>query len=253
VPNFQNPTGNLMSRARRGALLDWAARRDVLIVEDDPYGSLYFDDVATADDSRPIKADDREGRVVYLSSFSKTVAPGFRVAWIAAPPAAIAKLEIAKQSADLCTGGLDQRMVFEMWRRGTVTARLPLLRATYQRKRTVLEEALRRELPHDVSWPEPKGGFFLWACFADQVDTDALLPRAIERGIVFVPGSAFFVEGSGARFARLAFSWATPERIEEGIRRLAAVVRETKSVSGSERQASRSALEAGSAASKAVP
>src|SRR3954468_24883626 len=253
TPNFQNPTGNLMSRMRRQALLEWAARRDVLIIEDDPYGSLYFDDVATADDSRPLKADDREGRVAYLSSFSKTVAPGFRVAWIAAPAAAIAKLEIAKQSADLCSGGLDQRMVAEMWRRGSLAARLPLLRATYQRKRTAMEQALRRELPAEVSWPEPKGGFFLWASFTEPIDSDALLPRAIANGVVFVPGSAFFVEGSGARFGRLAFSWPTVERIDVGIRRLAEVVRDACSVSGSVRPAAASAREAGSAATKTVP
>jgi 2-aminoadipate transaminase len=253
VPNFQNPTGNLMSRARRRELLEWASRRDVLIVEDDPYGSLYFDDVASAGDSRPLKADDREDRVVYLSSFSKTVAPGFRVAWIAAPAAAIAKLEIAKQSADLCTGGLDQRIVAEMWRRGTLTARLPQLRATYQRKRTVMEQALRRELPREVSWPEPKGGFFLWASFVEPIDSDALLPRAISHGVVFVPGSAFFVEGSGSRFARLAFSWPSVERIELGITRLAAVVREACAVSGSARPPAAPAREADSAATKTVP
>jgi 2-aminoadipate transaminase len=253
VPNFQNPTGNLMSRSRRQALLEWAARRDLLIIEDDPYGSLYFDDVASAGDSRPLKADDREERVVYLSSFSKTVAPGFRVAWIAAPAAAIAKLEIAKQSADLCTGGLDQRIVTEMWRRGTLTTRLPLLRATYQRKRTIMEQALRRELPREISWPEPKGGFFLWASLIEPIDSDLLLPRAIGHGVVFVPGSAFFVEGSGARFARLAFSWPTVERIELGIRRLAEVVREGCGVSGSARPAAAPAREADSAATKTVP
>jgi 2-aminoadipate transaminase len=253
VPNFQNPTGNLMSLPRRQALLEWASRRDVLIVEDDPYGSLYFDDVASAGDSRPLKADDREDRVVYLSSFSKTVAPGFRVAWIAAPPAAIAKLEIAKQSADLCTGGLDQRIVAEMWRRGTLTARLPQLRAAYQRKRTVMEQALRRELPREISWPEPKGGFFLWASFIAPIDSDALLQRAIGHGVVFVPGSAFFVEGSGARFARLAFSWPTIERIELGIRRLAEVVRDACDVSGSARPAGVPAREADSAAAKTAP
>lgn len=226
VPNFQNPTGNLMTLARRHQLLEWAARHDVLIVEDDPYGALYFDDVAIPGESRPIKADDRDGLVTYLSSFSKTVAPGFRVAWIAAPPQVVGKLEIAKQSADLCTGGLDQRIVCEMWRRGTLAARLPMLRGTYQQKRTVMEQALGRELPGLVSWPEPKGGFFLWLSFAEGIDTDTLLPHAIEHGIVFVPGSAFFVEGSGAKFARLSFSWPKPERIEVAIKRLGDVVRE---------------------------
>ena len=120
VPNFQHPTGLLLSQEKRRRLLEWAAQRNVLIVEDDPYGALHFDDVASAADTRPIKADDREGRVVYVSSF-KTVAPGFRVAWIAAPLPIAAKLEVAKQAADLCTGGLDQRIIFEVWKRGVAS------------------------------------------------------------------------------------------------------------------------------------
>src|SRR5205085_6452497 len=172
VPNFQNPTGRLIGLDKRRRLLEWATRRNVLVVEDDPYGALHFDDVASAADTRQIRADDDEGRVVYLSSFSKTVAPGFRVAWIAAPPAIAAKLEVAKQAADLCTGALDQRIVYEVWKRGVIAATLPRLRACYQEKRRVMEQALRRELGALVSWPEPKGGFFLWASFDERVNAD---------------------------------------------------------------------------------
>jgi 2-aminoadipate transaminase len=225
VPNFQNPTGRLMSLQRRLGLLEWAVRRRVLIVEDDPYGALFFDDVASVEDTRPIKADDHEGVVVYLSSFSKTLAPGFRVAWLTAAAAIVSKVEIAKQSADLCTGGLDQRMVCEMWTRGTLTGRLPALRAAYQRKRTVMEEALRRELGGVVTWPEPKGGFFLWAALPAPIDAGVMLPRAIEQGVVYVPGEAFFVDGRGAEYARLAFSSANAEGIELGIARFGRVVR----------------------------
>jgi 2-aminoadipate transaminase len=229
VPNFQNPTGLLISLEKRRRLLDWAARRDVLIVEDDPYGALHFDDAASDAETRPIKADEGDvasGRVVYMSSFSKTLAPGFRVAWIAAPAPIAAKIEVAKQAADLCTGALDQRIVYELWKRGTLTARLPMLRGYYQAKRRTMEHALRRELDDLVSWPEPKGGFFLWASFGDAIDTDGLLDRAVAHGVVYVAGSAFFVDGRHSRFARLAFSAASHERIEEGIRRLAAAVRE---------------------------
>lgn len=226
VPNFQNPTGLLMTLGRRAQLLEWAVSRDVLIVEDDPYGALYFDDVATAGETRPIKADDSDGRVVYLSSFSKTVAPGFRVAWIVAPPPVIAKLEIAKQSADLCTGALDQRFIYEMLRRGVLESRVPMLRQRYQAKRTVLEVALRKELGELVSWPEPKGGFFLWARFPPGIDTDALLTRAVKRGVVFVPGSAFYVEPRDTDRARLSFSAPTLQQIETAAGRLAAAVRE---------------------------
>jgi 2-aminoadipate transaminase len=226
VPNFQNPTGLLLSLEKRRRLLEWAAQRHVMIVEDDPYGALHFDDVASAADTRPIKADDREGRVVYLSSFSKTVAPGFRVAWIAAPAPVAAKLEMAKQAADLCTGALDQRIVYEVWKRGVLTSRLPALRTCYQEKRTVMVDALRRELGDLVSWPEPKGGFFLWAAFPEGVNTDVLLTRAVARAVVYVAGSAFYVDGRSSNSARLAFSAPSPARIEEGVRRLAAAVRD---------------------------
>ena len=114
VPNFQNPTGLLIGLGKRRALLEWAERADILIIEDDPYGDLYFPDSATAEETRPIKADDRAGRVVYLSSFSKTLAPGFRTAWIVAPEALAIKFDIAKQAADLCTGALDQRVVHQV-------------------------------------------------------------------------------------------------------------------------------------------
>ena len=227
VPNFQNPTGLLIGLEKRRQLLEWASRRDVLIVEDDPYGALHFDDVASAAETRPIRADDAEGRVVYMSSFSKTLAPGFRVAWLAAPPPIAAKIEVAKQAADLCTGALDQRIVYELWKRGTLSARLPMLRGYYQAKRRVMEQALVRELGSLVSWSQPKGGFFLWASFAGETDTDALLERAVAHGVVYVAGSAFFVDGRRGPTARLAFSAPSHERIEEGIRRLAKAVRET--------------------------
>ena len=226
VPNFQNPTGLLMSPVRRAGLLEWARRNHVLIVEDDPYGALYFDDRATAEGTRPLKADDDEGHVIYLSGFSKIVAPGFRVAWIAAPAEIASKLEVAKQSADLCTGALDQRFVYEVWTRGILERRLPALRARYRQKCEVVEEALRRELGGLVSWPAPRGGFFLWASFPDRLNTDALLPRAVARGVLYVPGSAFYVGHAADNRARLSFSAASPERLVTGIQRLALAVRE---------------------------
>jgi DNA-binding transcriptional MocR family regulator len=240
-----------MTLARRAELLAWAAERDVLIIEDDPYGALYFDDVATAAETRPIKADDRDDRVVYLSSFSKTVAPGFRVAWITAAPSLIARFEIAKQSADLCTSAIDQRFVYEIWRQGLLEGRLGLLRRAYQQKRTVLEQALRRELGTYVTWPEPKGGFFLWASFGDGIDTDALLCRAVAHGVVFVPGSAFYVEPGRADRARLSFSEQPPARIEAAVARLASAVREELELRGTSGRAPQAGLAAARKASEA--
>ncbi len=226
VPNFQNPTGLLIGQAKRQRLLEWANQRDVLIVEDDPYGSLYFEDSATAGDTKPIKANDSDGRVVYLSSFSKTLAPGFRVAWIIAGEPLIAKLDVAKQTQDLFTGALDQRIVFEAWKRGVLDRQVPKLRAHYQNKRDVMERALKAGLGDLVSWPVPRGGFFLWVAMPRHISTDELLPRAIEHKVIYVAGSAFFVDGSGKNLMRLSFSLPPVPRIEEGIARLARLVKE---------------------------
>jgi 2-aminoadipate transaminase len=225
VPNFQNPTGLLIGRQKRRLLLEWASRRDLLIVEDDPYRELYFEDSAIEDDVRPIRADDEEGRVIYLSSFSKTLAPGYRVAWIDAPAALATKLEMAKQAEDLLTGSLDQRIIYEACRRGILQRQLPRLRRHYQHKRDVMVEALRAALGHDLSWPAPRGGFFLWATLPSGLDADHMIERAVEHGVIYVAGSAFFVNGGGQNLIRLSFSAPPPDRIREGVIRLASAIR----------------------------
>jgi 2-aminoadipate transaminase len=237
VPNFQNPTGLLIGLDKRRRLLEWAARRQVLILEDDPYRELYFEDSATEADVRPIRADDAEGLVIYLSSFSKTLAPGYRVAWIDAPPPVAAKIEYAKQAEDLCTGGLDQRVVFEACRRGILARQLPILRAHYQEKRDVMMDALTRAFAGAVTWPAPRGGFFLWATLPGPLDAETLSARAVEHGVVYVAGDAFFVDDRSARTAeasrparpgsrviRLSFSAPAPARIREGVERLKAAI-----------------------------
>ena len=224
VPNFQNPTGRLLGLEKRRRLLEWAEQRNILIVEDDPYRSLYFDDMAIEADTRPIRADDRHGRVIYLSTFSKTLAPGFRVGWMVAPPALIERFETAKQSVDLTTGTLDQRIVDEAVRRGAIERLAPQLRNLYRHKRDVMERALRDELGDRLHWVAPKGGFFLWATLPEGSDDLTLLARALDQRLVFVIGSAFYVDGTGHDRIRLSFSAPTPERILEGVRRLAAAL-----------------------------
>jgi 2-aminoadipate transaminase len=226
VPNFQNPTGLLIGLPKRRHLLEWADRRNVLIVEDDPYRELYFEDSATEADVRPIKADDAEGRVIYLSSFSKTLAPGYRIAWIDAPPAIAAKLEMAKQAEDLCSGALDQRVIYEACRRGVLERQLPMLRRHYQAKRDVMVAALKQAFGDEVTWPDPRGGFFLWATLPKQIDADAMIDRAVKHGVIYVAGSAFFVEEGGRNIIRLAFSAPSHEKIREGVTRLATTVAE---------------------------
>ena len=221
VPNFQNPTGSLLSLAKRVQVLEWAERRDILIVEDDPYGLLYFDDVATEAETRPIAADDRTGRVLYLSTVSKMLAPGFRVGWMKAPESLIERFDTAKQSTDLTSGILDQHIVHEALRLGVADRLAPRLRALYRNKRDIMAGAIGARLGSRLTWPTPKGGFFLWATLPEGCTDTELLERAIQHGVIFVVGSAFHVNGSGHDTIRLSFSAPSPERIEEGARRLA--------------------------------
>ncbi len=223
TPNFQNPAGLLMSAQRRRDLLDAAKRHDLLILEDDPYGSIYFEDVTSVAETRPIKADDTEGRVIYLGSFSKILVPGLRVAWMVAPSDVAQKVELCKQAADISTGVFDQRIVHAALAGGVIDRIAPELRAHYQAKRSVMEGALHSHMSGRVTWTSPRGGFFLWIEMPG-VDDRALLELALREKVSFVPGSAFFVDGNGHEFARLAFSGITHDQIEQGIARLAAAI-----------------------------
>lgn len=232
IPNFQNPTGGLLSLAKRRALLDWSRREQILIVEDDPYGDLWFADVTRPEETRPIKADDTDGHVIYLQSTSKTLAPTFRTAWVVAPPAVIERLDVAKQSADLCSSTLDQRIVHEAIARGVLDAHLPVLRAAYAAKRDAMAQAIARHAGDVARFRLPRGGFFLWVTLPEELDARALLPAAIEAQVIYVAGAPFFVDGSGANCLRLAFSAASAARIDEGIARLGGVIRTMAAGSG---------------------
>lgn len=221
TPNFQNPSGVLMSAARRRAVVEAAARHRLLVLEDDPYGSLFFDEPAGTD-TRPLKADDRDGHVIYLGTLSKTLVPGLRVAWIVAPPAVASQVELAKQAADLCSGIFDQRIAHLTLERGVVDALAPRLRAHYHEKRDAMEQALAAHLPGRLRWQQPRGGFFIWAEILDEVDDRQLFDRAVAHKVSFIVGSAFFVNGQGHRHVRLSFSAPDIDRIDEGVRRLAA-------------------------------
>lgn len=225
IPNFQNPASRLLGRRRREELLDWAREARVLILEDDPYRDIYFSGSASDADTRPIAADDsKHDTVVYLSSFSKTLAPGFRVGWMTGPPALLTKLEFAKQAADLCTGGLDQVVIDEACRRGVLAAQGPRLRQLYQQRRDAMVAALERHLEGRLSWQVPPGGFFLWARLSPPLSSEALLTHARAAAVSYVPGTAFYVDGGGQEHMRLSFSEPAPERIELGISRLAQAV-----------------------------
>jgi 2-aminoadipate transaminase len=221
LPNFQNPTGRTIGEARRQALVQTARELALPIVEDNPYGDLWFD----APPPAPLAARCPEG-TIYLGSFSKVLAPGLRLGYIVAPPAVMPKLLQAKQAADLHSPGFNQRMVAEVLRDGFLDRHVPTIRALYKSQRDAMLAALAREMKGlDVQWNAPDGGMFLWARLPAGVDAIALLPRAVDKGVAFVPGAAFYADAPDARTLRLSFVTASTEQIDTGIAALASAIR----------------------------
>jgi len=226
IPNFQNPSGLTVSPAKRRALLDVAIRYGLLIVEDDPYGEVCFDP-QMASDLRPIKSMDTEGHVIYLSTFSKILAPGLRVGWIIAAKPVIEKLDLVKQSTDLCGSMFDQRIVNECLRQGIVEQHLPGIREFYKQKCRTMLDSLETAMPSEVQWTRPAGGLFLWISLPARLDTEAILPESIEQArVIYVPGSPFHVNGTGRNTLRVAFSKESEDNIRAGIHRLAQVLKQ---------------------------
>lgn len=222
LPNFQNPTGRTMSEARRQALVQAARELSLPIVEDNPYGELWFD----APPPLPLTARNPEGSI-YLGSFSKVLAPGLRLGFLVAPPAIAPKLLQAKQAADLHSPSFNQRMVVDVMRDGFLDRHVPTIRALYKAQRDAMLAALTREMQGlDVRWNAPDGGMFLWARLPEGLDAVDLLPRAVERGVAFVPGAPFFAGPADTRALRLSFVTASQEQIASGIATLAGVIRE---------------------------
>jgi 2-aminoadipate transaminase len=201
-------------------VLEIASRFDLLVIEDDPYGELLYVDDA---DTTPMKAGDVEGRVIYLGSFSKVLAPGLRCGWIVAPGAILEKLEIAKQAADLCSGMLDQSVVDEFCAAGELPGQIASVRAYYKRKRGVMIESLVEHFSGRAEWTSADGGLFTFVTLESAIDTGARITDAVSRGVAYIPGAPFFVDGSGANTMRLTVATEPDERIREGMIRLAAV------------------------------
>ncbi|HVZ44122.1 MAG TPA: PLP-dependent aminotransferase family protein [Ramlibacter sp.] len=222
LPNFQNPTGRTMSEARRAALVERAAALGVPLVEDNPYGDLWFE----APPPLPLTARNPQG-CIYLGSFSKVLAPGLRLGYLVAPPAVAPKLLQAKQAADLHAPSFNQRVVAEVMKDGFLQRHVPTIRALYRAQRDAMLAALSREMAGlDVTWNVPDGGMFLWARLPRGMDARSLLPEAVERGVAFVPGAPFFAGETDPRALRLSFVTATAEQIDRGIALLAATIRE---------------------------
>ena len=221
LPNFQNPSGRLMSEARRAALSGTAADVGLPLIEDNPYGELWFD----APPPAPLTARHPEG-CLYLGSFSKVLAPSLRLGYLVAPPALFPKLLQAKQAADLHSPGFNQRVVAEVIKDGFLDRHVPRIRALYKAQRDVMLAALTQHMPEGVRWNSPAGGMFLWARLPAGLDATALLPKAVARGVAYVPGAAFYAGAADPRTLRLSFVTASPEEIERGVAALAAVIRE---------------------------
>ena len=215
-PNFQNPTGRCMSETRRAALVGAARSMGLPIVEDNPYGDLWFD----AAPPRPLASRWAEG-TVYLGSFSKVLAPGLRLGYVIAPPELCPKLLQAKQAADLHTPGFNQRVVHEVIRHGFLRDHVPTIRARYKAQRDAMRAALEAHMPPGCSWAVPSGGMFFWLTLPAGTDATALLPRAVERGVAYVPGAAFYAADPQHNTLRLSFVTVPPDQITRGVELLA--------------------------------
>ncbi len=231
LPNFQNPTGRTMTEARRSALVARAAELGLPLVEDNPYGDLWFDTPPPA----PLTARNPDG-CIYLGSFSKVLAPGLRLGFLVAPKAVFPKLLQAKQAADLHSPGFNQRIVAEVMKDGFLDRHVPTIRSLYKAQRDAMLGALAREFPvgtdpdERLTWNRPDGGMFLWARLPRGMNAVDLLPKAVDKGVAYVPGTAFYADKPDPRTLRLSFVTPSVPDIERGVAALAAAVRENMPV-----------------------
>ena len=221
LPNFQNPSGRCIGAARRIEIAREAQRIGLPLLEDNPYGDLWFDEAPP-----PSLASLWPEGTVYAGSFSKVLAPGLRLGYVVAPDALFAKLLHAKQAADLHTSGFNQRVVHEVIRNGFLDAHVPTVRERYRRHRDAMRSALEAHLPRGCRFEVPGGGMFFWVELPEGIDAAALLPRAVELGVAFVPGAAFFAGAPRSNTLRLSFVSVAPAEIERGVRLLARALRE---------------------------
>ena len=233
LPNFQNPGGVTLALERREELVWLSDKYGIPIIEDDPYGQLRYEGehlTSLVALDRATQSRDRgyiSGNVIYLSTFSKVMAPGLRLGWIVAPPEVISRLVQLKQSADLHTSMLSQMVAFEVARDGFLDEHVKLIRRVYSERRDAMLSALREYFPPEITWTHPGGGLFLWVTLPDEIDSAELLNTALRQDVAFVPGDPFFPQGDTGSHMRLNFSNATPERIREGIRRLSVAVEQS--------------------------
>ncbi len=237
LPNFQNPSGVTLSLERRKKLVELADKYGVPIIEDDPYGQLRYEGehlppvVAVDSQYRRDNGSTYSGNVIYLSTFSKLLAPGIRLAWVIAPEDVTRKLVMAKQAVDLHTATFNQMVAYEVGKGGFLDKHVEVIKATYKERRDVMLEMMAELFPSEIRWTKPKGGMFLWGILPPQMDSAEVLKKAIERKVAFVPGAAFHPDGSGHNTMRINFSYSAPDTIREGIARLGSLFKELLSAS----------------------
>jgi 2-aminoadipate transaminase len=223
VPSFQNPAGVTLSAERRRRLVELAAEREVLVVEDNPYGLLRYEGEPQA----PLYQLDGGNYVIYVGTLSKILSPGIRLGWAVAPPPVMEKIELGKQATDLCTSTLSQYFALEYFAEDRWRSYIDSLCGVYSSRRDAMLDALERHFPEQASWTRPSGGLFVWATLPPYIDTSDLLAKALRENVAFVPGAAAFVDGTrGTSSMRLNFSGSTEDEIREGIRRIGKVVDE---------------------------
>ena len=219
IPNYQNPAGVLLSPARRTEILEICNKEKIFVVEDNPYGLLGFDRPSP----NAMRAEDSEN-VIYLGSFSKTIAPGFRVGWALVPQALKEKLVIALESSVLCPSNFTQLAISSYLSDQPWRDQIASFTQLYKVRRDAMLESLDKYFPKGATWTKPGGGFYVWATLPEGIDTKALMPKAIVGKVAYVPGSAFYADGFGAREMRLSYCYPTPERIRDGIKSLGKVL-----------------------------
>ncbi|MCU0461991.1 MAG: PLP-dependent aminotransferase family protein [Bacteroidales bacterium] len=222
IPDFQNPAGITVPESRRQKIIEIADRYDILIVEDSPYREVRFE----GEMQKMMCELDSTGRVITLCTFSKILSPGFRVGWVIGNPEILDRIVMAKQTADLCTSSFVQKVIARYIEKGLLEKNLQKTISLYSERRNYMISCLRRYMPENVTWTEPKGGLFLFVTLPGQLDSDDILRKAIDKNVAFVSGSSFFCNESGRNTMRLNFSFSGTSDIEEGIRRLAGVIRE---------------------------
>ena len=222
VPSFQNPAGVTMSQARRLRLVEVARERELLVLEDNPYGLLRYE----GDAPTPLLSLDGGVYVMYLGTFSKILSPGIRLGWVVAPPPVLEKINLGKQAADLCTSTLSQLMVQAYFEESRWRDYVESLTEIYRARRDTMLDALAEHFPRQAEWTRPAGGLFIWVTLPDFIDTTDLLARALRDNVAFVPGEAAFLDGRGRNAMRLNFSGSDEDAIREGIRRIGEVVTE---------------------------